>query len=74
MPDFRHPAVFLLMPHPRFFLAGDFFQLDFLGAAGGEAAAKVVVEPAKNIRPVMSAMIMMKVLGIIVKLLELVPG
>ena len=67
MPDFRHPAVFLLTCHPCCFLARDFFQLCFLDAAGVDAVAKVVVGPAKNITPVRSAMITMKVLGIIVQ-------
>ena len=67
MPDFRHPAVFLLTCHPFAFLAQGFFQLCFLDAAGVDAVAKVVVEPTKNIRPVRSAMITMKVLGIIVQ-------
>jgi hypothetical protein len=67
MPDFRHPAVFLFTPHPFGFLVWDFFQLCFLDAAGVFTVAKVAVGPAKNIRPVMSAMIAMKVLCIIVQ-------
>jgi hypothetical protein len=41
----------------------------FLDAWGCEAAAKEVVEPPKNIRPVMSAIMTRNVLGIIVPFL-----
>ena len=64
--DFRHPAVFLGAFHPLRFFACGFFQLLFLGAWPGEATAKEAVEPAKNSRPVMSAIMTSNVLGIVV--------
>jgi hypothetical protein len=67
MPDFRHPAVFFLTRHFFFFLPRSFFDVCCLETAGVEVVAKVGVEPAKNIRPVMSAMITMKVLCMIVQ-------
>jgi hypothetical protein len=65
MPDFRHPAVFFLTRHPFLFLACDFFQLDFAAEVG--ALAKEGVEPEKNIRPVRSATIIIKVFGMIIQ-------
>ena len=61
--DFRHPAVFFLTPHPFDFLARDFFQLCFLAPGGDEAAAEVPLEPAKNSRAVMSAIMVSNVFG-----------
>jgi hypothetical protein len=72
MSDFRHPAVFFLTRHPFLFLACDFFQLDFVAEVG--ALAKEGVEPAKNIRPVRSATIIIKVFGMIIQFHQLVPG
>jgi hypothetical protein len=64
-PGFRHPAVFLGTPHPCRFFAWGFFQLLFFFAWVCEAAAHEVVEPAKNIRPVMSAMMTRNILGMV---------
>jgi hypothetical protein len=72
--DFPPPGGLFVNPSPLRFFSPSFFQLCFLDAAGVNAVAKVVVEPAKNIRPVMSAMISMKVLGIIVLFRQLASG
>jgi len=66
VPGFRHPAVFFTTRHPLLFLTRGFFELDFLYVEGPEAVAKEVVEPAKNIRPAMSAMMTRNVLDMIV--------
>jgi hypothetical protein len=71
---FRHPADFLGTPHPCRFFARGFFQLLFLFAWVCEAAAHEVVEPAKNIRPVMSAMKTRNILGIITLFRNPAPG
>ena len=66
--DFRHPAVFLDAFHPFRFFEWGFFQLCFLDPGGFEAAAEGV-DPAKNTRPVMSAIMARNVLAIIVPFL-----
>jgi hypothetical protein len=66
MPGFRHPAVFFLTRHPFFFLALSFFEFCFLDATVVDPVAKEAVEPAKNIRPAMSAIMTTTVLCIIV--------
>jgi hypothetical protein len=63
---FRSPAVFLGTRHPFRFFAPGFFQLLFLFVWVCEAVAKEAVEPAKNIRPVMSPIMNRNVLGMIV--------
>jgi hypothetical protein len=66
MLGFRDPAVFFEIRHPLLFFARGFFQLLFLFAWVGEAATDEVVEPAKNIRPVISAIMTRNVLGMII--------
>ncbi len=63
---FRHPAVFFGNPSPLPFFRMRFFPTALFSRLGREAAANEVVEPAKNIRPVMSAIMTRNVLGIII--------
>jgi len=65
---FRHPAVFFLRRHPFRFVAGAFFQLDFFTSGADGAAANEALEPATNIRPMMSAMASIHSLSITIPL------
>jgi hypothetical protein len=70
--DFRDPAVFFPTRHPFPFLARGFFQVCFFDAGAFEAAAKDAVEPARNIRPAMSAIMTGKNFFITIHFRELV--
>jgi len=63
---FRHPADFVAARHPFGFFLWGFFQLLFFAVRVCEAAANGVVEPAKNIRPVTSAIMTRNVFGIFI--------